>query len=533
METGKILNNRRFHIIFIVLLVWACFANSIPADFAFDDSAPSVHGLSLTNLKSLFTAASGALEYLPFRDLTYMVDYSLFGLRPCGFHLSNVLYYILCCLALHAFLTRLFKDVFGLSARAAFLATCLFSVNPVNVEVVAGVSQRKDILMGLFVFLSLWGFSVHKTTGSVKHYLLSVASAAIALMSKSTAIVLPALLLLTDIFYTRGRGDKAWLKLLRVLPHAAITAGLTLLNIRILSEGGLLREPFYTDMPTRISITVRAFHAFLIKPLIPYPLRISNIIDANVRISDPLALWAIAGLAAIAVLCIYSWKRIPVLAYALMFFTVSIAPSLHYAPINYMLPERYLFVPLVAHSMAAGYLLSLLSEKSSLSTRRAALAVFAILIVVSATISIRQNRVWRNDISLAINAVRHNPNDPSVQAYLGRQYFIAERFDEAFQVFNSVKKKHMILPDYDFYHALLAHYKGDDETALRILRFLSSNYNLGFIDEYCLYGRIYESTGRKDKAILYYRKALGSNTNIYAPYYMKRDAIAGLRRLGG
>lgn len=534
--TRNLIQDRRAHIIGIAIIAVACFVNSIPADFAYDDwelvvNYTAVHGFNPENLKAAFTGSHDALEFLPLRDLTYMLDHTIFGLNPWGYHMSNVIYYLLCCLALYAFLARLFHDCLGLDRQAAFISAAVFAVSPVHVEVVAGISQRKDILLGIFVFLSLWSFSVFKSNGAKKYYWLSLAATLLAITSKGTAIVLPFLLLITDALYGNRGGDSYFRKLARFAPHAAVVAILTYVNIQILSEGLHFREALYRNWLMGTGIAARSYHAFLLKPLIPYPLSTWNPIEGMVMPKDPRNLAAYAGLLAFAAAFVYTWKRLPTLSYCLAFFTISVAPSLYYVQNNFQLPDRYLFVPSVAHSILAGFLLSRLLRARGSITRKAGISAFALILLVSAGLSINQNMFWRNDHLLLQNNIRQNPETPEVYAFLGKSYFLSKKYDEAFRVFGFAKNKFFIFPDYDLYSALYYYQMDDNKTALRILKDFSSRYNMGFVDEYCLYGRIYEYMGQNDKAIMYYKKALGSSVSIYAPVYSLSEAAESIRRL--
>ena len=105
---------------------------------------------------------SNFLFYLchPFQDLfsplpmwSLMLDHALWGLRPLGYHLHNLALHILAAWALLATLRRL-----GVRWILAGLGALLWALNPQKVESVIWVSERKDVLCGLFAFLAVWLF---------------------------------------------------------------------------------------------------------------------------------------------------------------------------------------------------------------------------------------------------------------------------------------------------------------------------------------------------------------------------------------
>ena len=93
-------------------------------------------------------------EYLPIRDLSYLLDVKLYGLdhshSAMGFRLTNLILYLAVVVAVYAFLLAALRQ-----PNLAFLATAFFAVHPLHSESVAWIASRKDLLAGLFFFLAL------------------------------------------------------------------------------------------------------------------------------------------------------------------------------------------------------------------------------------------------------------------------------------------------------------------------------------------------------------------------------------------
>src|SRR5580765_6642394 len=210
---------------------FAVFAPTLGYEFVWDDRATVVHNRairSLANAPSFFTghAFSGASEdlrdirvieyYRPVWVLSLAVNHAVWGVRPLGYHLSNVLLHALAS-GLTAWL------VFELTggAAAAALAGLLFAVHPVHAEAVAWVSARNELLLCVFVLLAFLSYlrmrqgTARGATGAGaapgpawRAGAACVAFFAIALLSKETAVLFPALVALHEWTAASGPGAR-------------------------------------------------------------------------------------------------------------------------------------------------------------------------------------------------------------------------------------------------------------------------------------------------------------------------------------
>src|SRR3989338_10995530 len=128
----------------------AVYANSLQNDFVWDDeylitNNTHVKSPSLTNVVQLFKDNLGKYGedknnfYRPLQELSYMIDYAVWGLNAAGFHLVNLLLHILT-----AFLLFLIIDEASRNKIAAVVASSFFFVHPLNVEAVAYIAGRAD-----------------------------------------------------------------------------------------------------------------------------------------------------------------------------------------------------------------------------------------------------------------------------------------------------------------------------------------------------------------------------------------------------
>ncbi len=186
--------------------------------------------------------------WMPLTSISFAIDYRFWGLEPIGYHLTNILLH-----AINSFLVVLIADRLfwkrleeyapsehqHLRPGMLLLAGLLFGIHPLRVESVAWVTERKDVLNGLF---SLGAILCYLRYAQVKEgvekgnatraYLFSLVLFILSLMAKSVSVVLPAMLLVAD-WYPLGRMRKG--KLLRIMaekvPYLIIAAAMTFVTI--------------------------------------------------------------------------------------------------------------------------------------------------------------------------------------------------------------------------------------------------------------------------------------------------------------
>ena len=182
-------------------ITWIVFGQSVGFQFVnFDDDKYVYENPAISKgltLKSAIWAFSHvhAHNWHPLATLSHMLDCQWYGLQPGGHHFTNVLLQTVAVILLFLML----RDLMGAFWRAAFVAA-IFAIHPLRVESVAWVSERKDVLSGVFFMLALWAYtryvrSAHRTS---LQYALVVGLFALGLLSKPTLVTLPFVLLLLD-----------------------------------------------------------------------------------------------------------------------------------------------------------------------------------------------------------------------------------------------------------------------------------------------------------------------------------------------
>ncbi len=197
----------------LLLAVWLVFGQTIRHEFFNLDDRDYVyenprvaHGLTIHGIGLAFTTTCGGL-WAPLTWSSYLLDSQLYGLKPGGYHFTNILLHAATAILLFLVLWRMTGDLWP----SAFVAA-VFAIHPLRVESVAWVAERKDVLSGLFFMLTLWAyFSFVRRPFSLVRYLTVIALFALGLMAKPMLVTLPLLLLLLD-YWPLGRFDTMLLR---------------------------------------------------------------------------------------------------------------------------------------------------------------------------------------------------------------------------------------------------------------------------------------------------------------------------------
>ena len=191
------------HVIVLFTLTIGVYAITLFNGFVYDDNFTILENILIkdwNNLPDLFSKVyythSAEQTYRPVVTLTYFIDYSLWQLRPSGYHLTNILIHSINVVLLYWLLLSLPVD-----KEIAFLGALLFGVHPVQAETVNAISYREDLLIVTFIlvsfvlFIRVSGFSDMDRVKRIILYCLSLVLYLLALLSKEMAVTFPLFLI--------------------------------------------------------------------------------------------------------------------------------------------------------------------------------------------------------------------------------------------------------------------------------------------------------------------------------------------------
>jgi protein O-mannosyl-transferase len=238
---------------------------------------PYVHGgLSWSTIKWAFTATAAA-NWHPLTWLSHALDYQLFALNPAGHHLVSLLIH-----ALNAVLLFLLLRWITQRMGPSLLVAALFALHPINVESVAWVAERKNLLSTFFFFLDIGAYAWYAQKPDWRRYLLVVALFAAGLMAKPMVITLPFVLLLLDywplertprdrshaVLSSADAPQRAWsVLLMEKLPLLLLSAASAWITLK--AQRGAVRGFEAFPIPVRIENAIVAYGMYLWKMLWP------------------------------------------------------------------------------------------------------------------------------------------------------------------------------------------------------------------------------------------------------------------------
>jgi hypothetical protein len=188
-------------LIFVIgIIYWPIFdAYFISDDYTFLLSLHSLATQLLNGQKWEEWFVGGIVQYSffrPFGNLSWLLDFIIYGLAPIGYHITSVTLHVLASF-------EVFLLSYQLTSKriTAGMAALLFAVMPVHVEPISWTAARYDVLAGLFYFGGLVFFILHLRARSLRFYLISLGAFVFALSSKETALTFPAVILLYEVLF--------------------------------------------------------------------------------------------------------------------------------------------------------------------------------------------------------------------------------------------------------------------------------------------------------------------------------------------
>jgi tetratricopeptide (TPR) repeat protein len=349
-----------------------------------------------------------ASNWHPLTWLSLMADAELFGPGPRGFHRTNLLLHAANAVLWWLVLWRLT----GCRTRSAVVAA-LFAVHPLNVQVVAWVSERKELLATLFGLCSLIAWAAHSRRRLPAAYAISLASYACSLLSKPTWVTLPFLLVLLDA-WPRGLRPTARL-LAEKVPFLVLSAGASVAALWAQQAGGTVASvPVAARMGTALTSYAvylkRAFWPAGLACFYPHP--------------GAAPSWAaVAGALALLVLltggALLLARRHPGVGVGWCWFAGTLVPVIGLVQIGAQrTADRYVYLPLVGLFVALVWWIGAAARRGA-RTRRLLACGAAACIAALALASRAETLHWRDSASLWTRAVSVTQDNYLAHNHLG------------------------------------------------------------------------------------------------------------------
>ena len=444
---------KRLNIIYafcLVAVVVVLYAHTIGVKpFLWDDRYliqrnPLIREMS--NLPELFNkkyfSQEIELSYRPVGTFTLMLNHALSGTDTRLYRATNIFLHAAGVLLLFFLAQALFRRIGSEknSLYFAFGVAAIFAVHPVNTETINGITFREDLLV--FVFLNAAFLAYLKQTAKNKNVALFISTIffTLAVFSKETAIVFPAVLVAYEFLFNGeiGKARDQWKNILvRLWPFAM--CGLFYLIVRF----ALLRNPnelmvFHGhSLWTTLLLTGNAWMRYLSLAIFPlvqcfdytYP-----DIPSGMQIKYVLSLISLIGFLALPWMLI---KKSRAAAFGLFWYILFLLPVSNILPIGVVMAERYLYIPIAGLIFTCAVMLIPPLNENSGKPGFVTRWRFTIILLVgiyfsnSAALTAMRNSVWRDDIVFLRQTTACAPASPSAWINLGLALDESKRPNEA------------------------------------------------------------------------------------------------------
>ena len=448
----------------ILVLVGILYFNSLGNQFTnWDDGMiyqnSTIRNLNWDGIKKIFTLEKGN-TFQPIRMLSYAIDYHFWKLNPLGYHLTNILFYILTCVMVYLALLRLSVHLrggasIGSHERVALFGALLFAAHPVHVEAVTWLAARKEVLQGFFFFFAFYLYLKGREESGRKkitYFVFVLFTILLATLSKPSAVVFPAVILIFEI----AARQKGWVDFVKkhwlfFALSVFVSVLFTSILIKVMFDAGGVK-PYRGD--SFFNNLLVSFYAFLYNiKLLAFTVNYSAAYTINVP--NPIlglrTLLFVGVTLVLTGLSFWSLKRTKIIFFAFWFFVVTMLPYLNLIPISTLLADRYVFIASFSYVLLLGVLFDRLY-----SYRRArfsegffkllSIVLFLFLFTVYSLMTIHQNRIWENSYTLWSDAVEKYPGSNTANALMGVVYMEIAMDQEAVKY---LEKAVEILP-YDY-----------------------------------------------------------------------------------
>jgi Tfp pilus assembly protein PilF len=512
-----------------IALTLFCYFPALANGFIdWDDSPlllrnPHYRGLGLDHLRWMFTTRLMG-HWMPLNWVSFGLDHAVWGMRPFGYHLTNVLLHAINAAVVYALATKLLQlslPAFtsdGMRVKlGALVAALTFSLHPLRVESVAWVTERRDVLSGLFFLLAIWAYLRYcearatETRGGRWPYWAAVVLCGLALMSKVMAVSLPVILLLLDIYPLRrlGRGPRDWLGpsarvvLLEKLPFVALCAGASALALWAQLAGGSPVPLEALPWSGRLAIVCYQLAFYLGKTLVPTSLAILYELRLPLGLEPWRIVLSVATVAAVTACAVALRRRLPAALIAWAAYVVILLPPSGIVQSGYQIAaDRYSYLACVGWSVLAGAAVAALG-------RVAALPAFLVIATLGG-LTWTQAKVWHDNETVWRRAVQVDPRSGIAHANLGAALNTHRRPVEAMAELREAIRLRPGYPDAHLTLGLMLAQGGDPagaephfSEALRLWpRFAEAHNNLG---------AALAERGRRDEALSHFSEALRLN----------------------
>jgi len=362
--------------------------------------------------------------------LLFSVEWHLWQGWAPGYHATSALFHAVDSILLYGFLVLLFKN-----RGLAFAVSLIFLVHPLQTEAVVYASAVSDSLATFFVLLSLifytrFRLGPGKKLKNIFYYSGALLLYPLGLMSKETAFMLPGYLFLVELAMGKAALKQRAQSFLRFSWPFLVVAGLylalraTVLNFN--NTFNLYNEEniFTANFSVRLFTFFRILSVYFGLLFLPLDLHVERSVPLAASFFSPSVMGGAALCLGLLFLSVREYRRRPVVTFGILWFFVALFPSSNLiVPINALLYEHFLYLPLIGIFLAViqyGW-----EGSQKIGMGKTALGLLGGYLIFFSIITVNRNKDWHDPIRFYEDLLRHAPASYRVINNLGMSY--AER----------------------------------------------------------------------------------------------------------
>jgi protein O-mannosyl-transferase len=439
----------------------------------FDDPQYVVHnshvvqGMTWETIKWSFISYEAG-NWHPLTWLSHALDWQLFQGNPGGHHYVNLLFH-----ATNAVLLFLVLLSATRGKWVSWMVAAVWAFHPVNVESVAWIAERKNVLSMFFFLLALYAYGKFVQKQNIGRYLVVAFLFALGLMAKPQVITFPLLLILWDYWPLKrfnplgwGRFESPSLLWLTAekLPLLILSAASAWVTMQAQRLGEAVRTAAEFSVSARIENAVTSYIRYVGNAV--WPSRLSPIYPHP---ENSIPVWQFAAAAAFLLIVtgLVVWQRQRrYLLVGWFWFLGSLVPMIGLVQVGQQaMADRYAYLPFIGLFLAVVWGAAEFLERWNVSPAVAVGASVVLLIVLGAATS-RQVGYWRNSETLWTRALAVTEKNYTAHGNLGDALARTGRSDEAIEHFEAAERLHRYPPSQVLALGVYEQQHGHVETAI-------------------------------------------------------------------
>ncbi len=410
-------------------------------------------GINAESIKWAFKS-SVAGNWHPLTMLSHMLDWSLFGAKPTGHHLVNLLLHISAAIFLFLFLKETTHNIWPSAFAAA-----LFALHPLRVESVAWAAERKDVLSMFFAMACLYGYTFYTKDYKRARYYSCLVLFVLSLLSKSTMVTLPFVLMLLD-YWPLKRWQKAysfaeatptsgnvsegnkfnkrkseifsliWEK----VPFVLLAIAVSTVNLWVHNRSDLVISLERLPLNVRVVNTIISYVSYLQKFFWPMDLAVFYPLNQALILQQIFNYRFI--LVGFTILAIYFAKKWPFLFVGWFWYLGTLIPVIGLVQVaGQAMADRFTYLPSVGIAMMLAWGIPLFFPDREIRTKIMIPASIAVLIVLT-VLTWQQCGYWRNSTTLFSHALKLTQNNAQAHNNLAVALVGEGKMEEAINHYN-------------------------------------------------------------------------------------------------